>query len=291
MSLPTVAPLRGEPAGAMDDAEFRCWADLLRKRAGISLPPGRKAFLASVIAPRVQQLGLPGYDDYYAYVLADRAGMLEWCTLVGQLTVQETRFFRDPQALRLIAQECLPAMAERVAAGESVHVWSVGCASGEEPFTLAMLIDRYLQDTGLRPHFGVVGSDISLQALAHARRGCYGERRLAGVPAGYRTYYCQQQLAGGFQVANHLRRRVCFVRANVLDAANAPLSAMDLIYCQNVLLYFDRARRAAIVEALAGRLRPGATLVLGAGELIGWQRPEMQRIGGADVLAYRWRNG
>src|SRR5699024_1706414 len=109
------------------------------------LPFTRKAFLAAVIAPRVRQLGLPGYDDYYAYVLAGGAGMLEWRALVGWLTIQETRFFRDPQALQLIARECLPVMAERIAAGEAVHVWSVGCATGEEPFTLAMLIDRYLQ--------------------------------------------------------------------------------------------------------------------------------------------------
>lgn len=284
-----VGRLRAEPVGAMDDAEFRRWAVLLRERIGMSLPPARKAFLVSVIDPRVRQLGLPSYEAYYAYVLSDGAGLLEWCTLVGRLTVQETRFFRDLQALRLIAQECLPVMAKRIAAGESVQVWSVGCATGEEPFTLAMLIDRYLLGAGLRSYFGVVGSDISLQALAYARRGCYGERRLAGVPAGYRTPYCRPR-PGGFQMADHLRRRVCFVQTNVLDAANAPLPAMDLVYCQNVLLYFDRDRRATIVEALASRLRPGATLVLGAGELIGWQRSELQRIGGTGMLAYRRRN-
>lgn len=283
--------LGSKPLETMDEAEFQRWADLLRKRAGISMPPARKAFLASVINPRARQLGLSGYEDYYAYVLADGTGALEWRALVGRLTVQETRFFRDSQALRLIAQECLPAMARRIAAGETVHVWSVGCATGEEPFTLAMLIDRYLQESKLQPYFGVTGSDISLQALAHARRGCYDERRLAGIPPDYRTSYCRQRPGGGFEVASHLRRRVCFVHTNVLDAADTPLPAMDLIYCQNVLLYFERARREAIVETLASRLHPDATLVLGVGELIGWQRPEMQRIGGADVLAYRRRNG
>ncbi|HET8701643.1 MAG TPA: CheR family methyltransferase [Nitrococcus sp.] len=273
----------------MDDAEFQRWAELLRKRTGMNLSPVRRAFLASVIDQRMRQLGLTGYDGYYAYVLADGAGMFEWRALVGRLTVQETRFFRDPSALQLLTHECLPAMAQRIGTGEAVHVWSVGCATGEEPFTLAMLIDRYLQSAGVRPYFGVVGSDISLQALAHARLGCYSEARLAGIPAAYRAYYCRTRPAGGFRVANHLRRRVCFIHANVLDAANVSLPAMDLIYCQNVLLYFDRAQREAIATALADRLRPGATLVLGAGELVGWQRSDLQRVGGTDLLAYRRR--
>lgn len=275
----------------MAEADYRRWASLLRERIGMCPPLLRRSFLASVIDQRVRELGLSGFADYYHYVVAAGSESLEWGTLLGRLTVQETRFFRDAQALQVVSAVCLPLMRDRVAAGESVHIWSVGCATGEEPFTLAMLIDGYLQEARLQPYFGVLGSDINPQALSHARQGWYDEHRLTRIPSDYHAKYCRRRPNSGFQVEEHLRRRVCFIRSNILETAKLQLPAMDLIYCQNVLLYFDRNRREEIAAALASRLRPYATLVLGVGELIGWRGEGLQRIGGTDVLVYQRQSG
>ncbi|MGD8709035.1 MAG: CheR family methyltransferase [Ectothiorhodospiraceae bacterium] len=277
----------GERLPAMDDGQFREWAELLRERTGMHLPAERKSFLVTSVALRMRELGFLEFDDYREFLVSGRAGSLEWTSLVDRLTVQETRFFRDPSAMDFVVRDCLPRLTQQVAAGESPQLWSAGCATGEEAFSLAMILDRHLRREGQRPYYGVTGSDISLHALATARAGVYPERRLAGIPTLYRDEYCEPASGGRFRVAERLRRRSCFAQLNLLEADAAPLGGMDLIYCQNVLIYFDREHRMRILDGLAGHLRPGGTLVLGAGEIIGWSHPELERIGGPQVLAFR----
>jgi len=280
----------GAPLPAMEDAEFRRWSALLRERTGMSIPSERRSFLATGVGIRMRELGFHRFTDYYDFVRSGLSGRLEWAALVDRLTVQETRFFRDPLTLALLEDTFLPMAATRAAKGQSVHVWSAGCATGEEAYSLAMLLDRQLERAGVRPYYGVTGSDISLRALGRARRGVYGARRLATLPCDYRERYVTAE-GGGGRVVERLRRRTCFTRVNLLEDIEAPLPPMDLVYCQNVLIYFDRDARRRIADHLAARVRPGGLLVLGAGEILEWRHPEMKRVGGSDAIAYRRTGG
>lgn len=276
----------GDGPPAMSERLFEHWAELVRERTGMCLPRQRKSFLATNLVLRMRELGLNGYAEYQEYLACGQAGPLEWEELIDRLTVHETRFFRDPQALAFVAEVFLPQALARVREGHSVHVWSAGCSTGEEAYSLAMMLDRHLAEGRQRPYYGVVGSDLSLRSLSIARQGRYAARRLATVPEGYRGY-CESGPAGDFHLAERLRRRACFMRTNLLACDGAPLPEMDLVYCQNVLIYFDREHRRGIVERLLSKVRPGGYLVLGAGEILGLGGPAVRRVGEQGVLAFQ----
>ena len=166
-------------------------------------------------------------------------------------------------------------------------MWSVGCATGEEVYSLAMLVDACLSRSPNVPSFGVLGTDISLPSLRHARSGIYLNRRLAGIREVFRHLYCQQLSSSHFRIKEDLRKRVCFSQLNLRDVENAPFANQNLIYCQNLLIYYDHERRLQIVNQLANYLRPGGVLILGPGELLNWKRPDMEKVRYADTLAYR----
>lgn len=271
----------------MDQQQFDRWVSLLRERTGMCMPPERKSFLVTSVGLRMRELGYEDYQSYYDYLTSGLAGNIEWAALVDRLTVHETRFFRDPRSLAFVQEECLPDIVQRVRDGQHVQIWSAGCSTGEEAFTLAMLLDRALRGAGQGGFYGVTGTDISLYSLATARQGIYHDRRLKHIPEDLRRAYCEPLPEGGFRIADVLRRRVCFAQFNILDASCTPPGSMDLVYCQNVLIYFDRETRIKILDGLVRPLKPGGVLVLGAGEVLGWEHPAMERAGSHDVLAFR----
>lgn len=276
-----------QPLPAMSEADFLQWTELLRERTGMHMPKERKSFLATSVGLRMRELGYRDYRSYYEFVTSGLAGNVEWAALVDRLTVNETRFFRDPRSLELVVEQCLPRMAERIRAGGQAHIWSAGCATGEEAFTLAMLADDYFRRCGVPLRYGVTGSDISLHSLATARQALYPKRRYEQIPPELRSRYTEQLPDGKFRIVDSLRWRACFAQFNILHAASAPPRSMDLIYCQNVLIYFDQPTRRKILDGLVQPLREGGVLILGAGEVIGWEHPLMTRTGSLDVLAFQ----
>ena len=267
----------------LDDAQFRQWNELLESRIGIVIPPERRAFLATGLRTRMREIGCSDYQHYFDLVRSPRRGMPEWSVLVDRLTVHETRFFRHQESFALLREQVLPDFAER--GGDRVfHAWSLGCATGEEAYSLAMLLDDEL---GAR--FGVMGTDVSQPALAIARAGRYRARRLEGVPEVYRRRYFEPEGDGLYRVSEALQQRVCFSRHNVQHLERFRLQGLDLVFCQNMLIYFERATRARILDELAGRLAPGGVIVIGPGEVLSWTHPAMERIRFANTLAFRRR--
>lgn len=270
------------PAVALDDRQFKHWHELLEQRTGIDYSQHRSILQAGLVR-RMREVDCEDYDLYFEQVCARPQGMAEWSALVDCITIGETSFFRQPRAYALVKHYLAQRLQRRGDA--TLDLWSVGCSTGEEAYSLAMIASDAVQDSAPRCFVGVIGSDISLGALTQARRGHYSERSLARVPEALRQRHIKK-LDRGFQVVDALRERVCFTQANLVELQRLPTMAMDVIFCQNVLVYFRRERRLRVLDALVDRLKPGGLLVIGPGEAPKWQNPRVaaQRISG--VQAY-----
>lgn len=269
----------------MDEAQFKQWQALLEQRTGMTLPAERRSFLETKLAIRMREIGCSSYQAYYETTVVGPNAIREWSTLVDRLTVQETRFFRDPDAFRLVADYVLTRPREQLRK-HALEAWSVGCSSGEEPYTLAMVVNECMNQLALQPLYGVTGSDISAPVLEKARTGQFNARKLSGVEANLKARYFRPAERNTEEIVDSIRERVCFTRLNVLDLDRAPMHGMNIIFCQNLLIYFRRWRRRDIVRRLAERLAPGGLLVLGQGELTDWQPPGLQRVPSEHVLAW-----
>ena len=257
---------------------------LLENRLGLFIAPERRSFLASGLRARMRETGCQEYNQYYDYMASEAQHAEEWSLLVDCLTVHETCFFRHESSMKLVQNVVLPEACKR---GESFNAWSVGCATGEEAYSLAMLIDAYCFSLPKICSYRVIGTDISAPSLRHARAGTYLNRRLSNVSEPLRKQYCHSVSSARFSIDARLRENVDFVTLNLRDIAQAPFKDLNLIFCQNLLIYYDRARRLQLVDRLAEFLCPGGVLVLGPGELLNWQHPSMEKVRFDDTLAYR----
>jgi len=274
-----------EPLADMSPAEFHDWQALLEERSGMVVSERRRSFLQTNLSARMREVGAPDYASYYRQVTSGPRGAVEWSTLMDRLTVQETRFFRHPASFELL-EGYLRHRLEQGPLERPLALWSVGCASGEETYSLAMTAAEVLAGSESQNCFGVTGTDISLSALAKSRAAVYGARRLELVEPAMRDRYFLSSPDDRFQVLPALAARVCFARLNVLELANSPVSDMDVIFCQNLLIYFRRWRRREILNRLAECLAPGGLLVIGVGEVVGWQHPELLPVANDQVLAF-----
>jgi len=273
-----------QPLADMTATEFRDWQTLLEERTGVVLNERRRAFLQTNLSARMRELGVAEYAAYYRQVTDGPRGAVEWSTLLDRLTVQETRFFRHRPSFDVLEGY----LRDRLQQGMSQpwELWSVGCASGEEPYSLAISAAEVLRETDKPDFYGVTGTDISLNALSKAREGQYTARRLELLDEELCQRYFVAQGEGRFKVVPTLADRVCCARLNVLELAKAPMTGMDVIFCQNLLIYFRRWRRREILNHLAERLVPGGLLVVGVGEVAGWQHPELIPVADERVLAF-----
>ncbi|HAJ86032.1 protein-glutamate O-methyltransferase CheR [Stutzerimonas stutzeri] len=274
-----------EPLADMSPAEFHDWQALLEERSGMVVSEQRRSFLQANLSARMREVGAPDYATYYRQVTSGPRGAVEWSTLMDRLTVQETRFFRHPASFELLKAH-LDQCLEQRAGDRPLTLWSVGCASGEETYSLAMTAAEAQAHSSVKVGFGVTGTDISLSALAKCRAAVYGARRLEQVEPAWRERYFLSLPDDRFQVVPDLAARVCFARLNVLELANSPISGMDVIFCQNLLIYFRRWRRRDILNRLAECLAPGGLLVIGVGEVVGWQHPDLLPVANDQVLAF-----
>lgn len=270
---------------AMDNEQFQDWVRLLEQRTGIDLPEARKTFLVTNLNIRMRELGMTDYRGYYDLIVSGSKGQVEWEVLVDRLTVHETRFFRDAAAMQFISETVLPGVLAKHAAPYTINVWSVGCATGEEPYSLAMLLDSYLHRRAENYYYGVTASDVSRAALQTARKALYHKHRIKNVPASLLQKYLQEVDADHVQVQQSLQQRICFVPINLLDLNQQRIGQMDLIVCQNVLIYFRQDRRQQIITDLVNHLKPGGIIILGPGELVGWTHPQLTAVSYQGIAA------
>jgi len=272
----------------MDEQQFTQWSDLLEEKTGMRLLDNRMSFLVTNLGMRMRKLGIDDYQQYYDHVQSGQSGKVEWDQLIHHLTVHETRFLRHAGTLTLIEKECLPQQPVATNARPlTINVWSVGCSTGEEPYSIAMAIDCHLLKLQYEYYLGIIASDISRSALAVGRKGIYLERKLKNMRPSWRDVYFNKLDGGSYQISSELRQRVCFNYVNILDIGSTPITNMDIIVCQNLLIYYDQKRRHKIVSTLAEYLAPGGILILAVGEILNWKHPDMERMTFPNTLAYR----
>lgn len=259
---------------ALSDRQFAQWQQLIEARTGLDFSLHR-SILQSGLHRCLRAAGEFDGDALFRRIQGLPDGMPEWQMLVECITIKETSFFRQPEAFDLVRNY----LYKRALEVSSLDLWSVGCATGEEAYGLAMAANDVIETHGASCRFGVLGSDISQDALRQARSGRFLQRRLERLPDPLcRRYFVavgDDTANGTVQVVESLRQRVCFAQANLLQVERLPALPMDVIFCQNVLVYFRRWRTKHVLDALVERLKPGGLLVLGPGEAAHWQHAEL----------------
>lgn len=253
-----------EGGGLLKPEEFRLLRDLLAQRTGLSFSNDARASIERRLRERLAIVGVPTFSEYYQYLRFNPRASSEWEEAIDLLTTNETYFFREDYQLRSFSDEVLPMLAEQAKSRRRLALWSAGCSTGEEAYTIAMLV---LQ-SGLFDGWEVkiFGSDISKRCIAAARRAIYGPASFRSTPAdAKRAFFIERE--GGLQVAERVRSLVHFGQMNLLDNDRTRLlGRIDAVFCRNVLIYFDPHARKRTIDMFHERLYQGGVLLLGHSE-------------------------
>jgi chemotaxis protein methyltransferase CheR len=238
---------------------FAILSALVEERTGLHYDLHERELLAERASPRATEHGLESLLDYYYFLRYDPAGESELALLAEALVVNETYFFREVSALKVLVQDVVPQL---LAQGARPRIWCAACATGEEPLTLAMLLD----EAGLLDQVRVVASDISGRALAQARAGVFRRRSLRSLPAGVVGRWLEGD-EDGMRVAPRVHQAIDWLRVNLVDERDlSGIGQFDVIICRNVLIYFRDRTIEQVVGNLCRRLLPNGQLVIGASE-------------------------
>lgn len=272
------------PTG-LSDQEFARWQLLLEERTGISFENHRKILQTGLIQ-RMREIACTDFDEYYNTICYAKGGASEWAALLKTLTVKETRFWRDEDALAFLQQQLKQRFAE-LEDNASIAIWSAACSTGEEPYSIAMICNDLVQELNLSStQYGIMATDICLASLAYARKGLYPKRRLEVLNKEQKQHFFSPADRNHYLVSHELKDRICFAHANLVELEGVPINEMDIIYCQNVLIYFKPARQKQVLDQLAQRLKPNGLLIIGMGEALSWQNKQVKRIKHDRVQAF-----
>ncbi|HOW17859.1 MAG TPA: protein-glutamate O-methyltransferase [Phycisphaerae bacterium] len=251
----------------LTDEQFERISDLVKSLCGINLHQGKKELVKARLSKRLRALGFAGFDEYIRYVQNDGGGD-ELVAMLDAISTNLTSFFREPGHFDYLAEQVLPGIAARAGPGRrSLRIWSAGCSTGEEPYTIAIVTAECLPDPDSWD-VRILATDLSTRVLAQARQGLYGADRLKDVPGLLvsRYFTCVETRPRRlYRVNDHLRGRVTFARLNLLGPW--PMRGpFDVIFCRNVMIYFDKPTQARLVERFWELLAPDGVLFVGHSE-------------------------
>ncbi|WP_111431575.1 protein-glutamate O-methyltransferase CheR [Rhodobacteraceae bacterium DSL-40] len=270
-------PARSPGAGGVAGQEirltpevFRRIARAVREYAGISLPESKMALVQARLAKRLRALGMTDFAPYCALIegRSDEA-LAERQELITAITTNVTRFFREPHHFDMLRTRVLPPLIEHARKGGRVRLWSAGCSTGEEPYSIALTMLDMASDAG-RHDIKILATDLDRAVLATANRGIYPERALEAVPATLRKAHFQPRTEGnetGFAVGPAARALISFRQLN-LTLPFPMRGSFDVIFCRNVVIYFDAETELSVWKAFSERLPPGGWLFVGHSERI-----------------------
>lgn len=268
-SVPSLQHRAQAGGHVMTDETFRKFRDFIYTQSGIYFIDTKKYLLEGRVAKRVESLGLAGFEEYFAYISSIVNRKQELPALFEAITINETYFFRnEPQFSALeniIAPELLKAKMNQPV--KKFRLWSAASSSGEEAYTLAMIILEQFKPRYPSIQFEVVGTDISPAVIAKAETGVYQEYAIKNMPAYYLKKYFTRDSSGSYVVNSEVRNLVRFSRLNLYDnAAMRMMNTFDIIFCCNVLIYFDQQSKQQVIAHLYDSLNHGGYLFIGYSE-------------------------
>ncbi|SHI71908.1 MCP methyltransferase, CheR-type [Malonomonas rubra DSM 5091] len=285
-----------KPDIKMSEDEFRQIRDFIYDHCGLHFDIESKYMLEKRLNRRLTQLNLESFKDYYYQLRYSRDRDEELSTVIDLLTTNETYFFREDFQLKTFTDEIIPEIMQkkRGSGDRSLRIWSAGCSSGEEPYTIAMLL---MQNPEIRRwNVEIIGTDISKQILSLAREGIYGKGSFRSTDDFYIDRYFTDQ-DGKLRISDQVKQLVSISHLNLLDQQRISLlGKMDAIFCRNVIIYFDSEAKKKVISSLHDQLHSGGFLLLGHSESLMnistefdlrhfthdmvYQRPERKRAGG-----------
>lgn len=255
----------------LSDAEFKKIASFIEQHVGIKMPPEKKLMMQSRLNSRLKVLGLASFKDYIDYVFSRKDGDdHELIMLIDAMTTNLTEFFREPQHFDYMRTVVLPGYASQ--GRTSIKLWSAGCSTGQEPYTLSIVMSEYIrQNSSMLRGFSVLATDVSTKVLDKASAAVYDMQAVAGIPKDIKIRYFlkgKSQQNPQVRLKQEIRDRVEFMRLNFMDDDFGFRDTMQIIFCRNVLIYFDKETQERVIKKFMHYLEPGGFLFLGHSETI-----------------------
>lgn len=272
----------------LSDRHYQRLAQIIQNHVGIRLPPTKRTMVEGRLRKRVRTLGLSGLDEYCKTLFDQGQLEKEFVHLVDLVTTNKTDFFREPDHFEFLRTQVLPGLlADRQAmGGRPLKLWSAACSNGAEPYTLAMVLaDLAPRLGGFR--FSVLGTDVCTEVLEQAVAAIYPEEMMQPVPPEMLRRYvmrARNPARREVRIVPELRRLVRYRHLNLMDTSYPVDRDVDVIFCRNILIYFDRATQQAVLERLCSHLRPGGYLFLGHSESAAGGNLRQMRLAAATVL-------
>jgi chemotaxis protein methyltransferase CheR len=267
------APSRGATSpldGAMldlTDEEFREISSLVYRTAGINLTEKKRALVRGRLNSLLRASSHRSFTEYLAAVQADPTGAA-LSALIDRISTNHSAFFREPSHFDFLTESILTPLVEGGKKPQELRIWSAGCAAGEEPYTLAMLLHERWGSQISRAGPVVLATDVSTRVLAQAAGGSYAAQRMEGIPQKYLRYFRKTD-AQTYEVVPEIRPIVLFKRLNLMRDTYPLRGTFDAIFCRNVMIYFDQPTRVALVGRFHRYLNPGGHLFIGHSETLG----------------------
>ena len=248
----------------MSEEEFKLLSDLIYNYCGLTFTGSQKILFQKRVKSRVEKLRLSSFKEYYQFLKYDPKKEEELKTLVDILTVNETYFFREPAQFDALLNSVLPELAK--SGYKNIKIWSAACSTGAEPYTIAILLkEKQPLDSSFK--IDIIGTDISISALEEARKGIYTETAFRTTPPEYKNKYFTKTPDGYYQIKPEIKRMVTFRYLNLLNKTQmSMMKNIHVIFCRNVLIYFDVEAKKKVVESFYQSLVKGGYLFIGQSE-------------------------
>jgi chemotaxis protein methyltransferase CheR len=257
----------------LSERDFLRFSDFIFSECGIKLTPAKKTMLSVRLFKRLRTLGMTSFRQYFEYVSSPKGRTEELVHMIDVVSTNKTDFFREPGHFDFLMRQSLPNLirTNRFSSLNKLNVWSAGCSSGEEPYTLAMVLADFFE----KRHAGdytVLGTDISTRVLALARRGIYPETVVKPIRPMLKHKYLMRgkgSWEGYYRIVPELCNHVIFQRLNLNEGRNFGINRlMDIIFCRNVIIYFDRQTQIKLFEKFYAQLAPGGYMFIGHSETL-----------------------
>lgn len=256
----------------ISEKDFSRFSQLIYEVCGIKMPSHKRSMLESRLRKRLRFLGLSSYEDYRDYLFSQDGMVEELTSMIDVVTTNKTDFFREPRHFDFLIEKVLPSLIPSSGAGieRPLRLWSAGCSTGEEPYTLAMFLEEFRWNNK-RLSYEIMGTDISTQVLERAVQGIYHRDKIEPVPDSFRKKYLlksRDKQSPHVRIIPEIRANTRFQRLNFMEDKFDVPNLQDIIFCRNVIIYFDRKTQEQFLSRLCRCLLPGGYLFMGHSETL-----------------------